>query len=151
MLAKTGFCRCPKIIPMRRGSWLLLLLIVLLPLRAWSFAGMAVPAAAVQELQVSPVQTALTGPGAAAMPHCHEEAGPARAGGERDAGRDGDPAPAAPTCESCADCELCHGVSLAAEDPAQAAASPVATALRAAPGATPHRREAEPFFKPPRG
>lgn len=136
---------------MRR--WLLLLMVVLLPLRAWAGEAMA---GQMLQAALPPAQHAgqpLAAPGAGhhaqAAPTAHhdcDEALPAAAAqphhGQDAAGMD--------DCPTCAHCQACSAVALSPPEPLAAVSS--FTQARPLGGAGAHASAEQPHaFKPPRG
>lgn len=116
---------------MRRATWILWLMLALLPLRSWAVAGMGLPQALPDRVEAVVMTHDADAPAAAAMP-CHE--GGAQAEGSS-------------TCESC---DWCHAALGTAPEGVVPGKPPIAEAPFVAPQRDTGRPPVGGLERPPR-
>lgn len=115
---------------MRRATWILWLMLALLPLRGWAVAGMGLPQAA-HEVPMSVAMADEAAPSTAAMP-CHQANADAESGA------------------SCQACDWCHAAMGTAPDVLVPGRPPLADAPRVAPQRDTGRPAVGGLERPPR-
>lgn len=115
---------------MRRATWILWLMLALLPLRGWAVAGMALPQA-VHEVPMAVAMADQAAPSMSTMP-CHQDVA------EPDAG------------SSCAACDWCHAAMGTAPESTLLGKSPMAGAPAVAPERDTGRPATGGLERPPR-